>query len=147
MTDLRQPTDPGPGWQLDHLREYVDSDGEQGHLWMGVPTLLLTTVGRRSGKARRTPLIYGEDNGRYVVVASKGGAPDHPAWYLNLDADARVLVQIKGDVFEARAHTATDDEKPALWRLMTEIWPAYDEYQTKTDRPIPVVVLTPTSPR
>ena len=113
---------------------------------MGVPTLLLTTVGRRSGQARRTPLIYGEDAGRYLVVASKGGSPDHPAWYLNLEADPRVLVQIKGDVFEAVAHTATDDEKPALWPIMTAIWPAYDEYQTKTDRPIPVVVLTPTTP-
>jgi deazaflavin-dependent oxidoreductase (nitroreductase family) len=143
MTDLRQPTDPAPGWQLDHLREYVQTDGEDGHLWMGVPTLLLTTVGRRSGQARRTPLIYGEDAGRYLVVASKGGSPEHPAWYLNLEADPRVLVQIKGDVFEAVAHTATDEEKPALWQIMTAIWPAYDEYQTKTDRPIPVVVLTP----
>ncbi|GAA1760975.1 nitroreductase family deazaflavin-dependent oxidoreductase [Luedemannella helvata] len=143
MTDLRQPTDPSPGWQLDHLREYVETEGERGHLWMGVPTLLLTTTGRRSGQARRTPLIYGEDaDGRYVLVASKGGSPDHPAWYYNLDADPRVLVQIKGDVFEAVAHTAQGDERAALWQLMTKIWPAYDEYQTKTDRQIPVVVLT-----
>ncbi len=143
MTDLRQPIDPPSGWQLDHLREYVETDGEQGHLWMGVPTLLLTTTGRRTGQARRTPLIYGEDaEGRYVLVASKGGSPDHPAWYYNLDADPRVLVQIKGDVFEATAHTAQGEERDALWQIMTKIWPAYDEYQTKTDRQIPVVVLT-----
>jgi deazaflavin-dependent oxidoreductase (nitroreductase family) len=142
MTDLREPTDPSPGWQLDHLREYVDSGGEQGHLWRGVPTLLLTTKGRRSGQARRTPLIYGEDAGRFVLVASKGGSPDHPAWYLNLAADPRVLVQVKDEVFEAEAHTATGDERARLWRDMNKIWPDYDSYQTKTDREIPVVVLT-----
>ncbi|GAA1790930.1 nitroreductase family deazaflavin-dependent oxidoreductase [Luedemannella flava] len=142
MTDLRQPTDPSPGWQLDHLKEYVESDGEHGHIWMGVPCLLLTTKGRRSGIARRTPLIYGEDAGRYLLVASKGGSPDHPAWYLNLDADPRVLVQVKDEVFEADAHTATGAERARLWREMTKIWPDYDTYQTKTDREIPVVVLT-----
>src|SRR5262245_56133596 len=101
MTDLRDPTDPAPGWQLDHLREYVATDGADGHLWRGVPTLLLTTAGRKTGQARRTPLIYGEDAGRYLLVASKGGSPDHPAWYYNLAADPNVLVQIKGDVFPA----------------------------------------------
>jgi deazaflavin-dependent oxidoreductase (nitroreductase family) len=141
MTDLKDPIDPQPGWQLDHLRRYLETDGSDGHLWRGVPTLLLTTRGWRSGKARRTPLIYGQDGPRYVVVASKGGSPGHPHWYRNLAADPQVRVQVNGDKFDARARAATPDEKPALWSLMTGIWPDYDEYQTRTEREIPVVIL------
>ena len=105
------------------------------------PTLILTTTGRRSGEPRPTPLIYGRHGDDYLVVASKGGAPEPPAWYLNLSEDPDVQVQVKADRFPARARTATPEEKPELWRPMAEIWPAYDEYQGKTDREIPVVVL------
>ena len=97
-----------------------------------MPTLLLTTRGRRSGRPRRTPLIYGRDGDDYVVVASAGGGPTAPAWYLNLSADPRVRVQVKDDVFDAVARTASAEEKARLWPVMTAIWPAYDEYQAKT---------------
>ena len=135
------PTDPPGAWQREHLQRYVETSGAEGHLWNGVPTLLLTTTGRRTGQARRTPLIYGTDQGRYLVVASAGGSPQPPAWYLNLAADDRVTVQVADEEFVATARAATVAEKPALWRVMTAIWPAYDEYQAKTDRDIPVVVL------
>jgi deazaflavin-dependent oxidoreductase (nitroreductase family) len=130
-----------PDWIADHLKQYLETDGEDGHMWNGVPTLLLTTTGRRTGQPLLLPLIYGTDGDNYVVVASKGGAPDHPAWYQNLSANPEVEVQVKSDKFKARARTATADEKPALWKKMTLIWPAYDEYQQKTDRDIPVVIL------
>ena len=130
-----------PGWMADHMRRYLATDGADGHIWNGVPTLLLTTMGRRSGRSLMLPLIYGTDADRYVVVASKGGHKDHPLWYRNLVAEPNVDVQVAGDRFAARATTATAAERPALWRRMTGIWPAYDEYQAKTDREIPVVVL------
>ena len=97
--------------------------------------------GRKSGEQRRTPLIYQPYGDDYLVVASKGGADEPPAWYLNLQADPEAEVQVKGDRFTARARTPTPDEKPDMWRTMTATWPAYDEYQEKTDREIPVVVL------
>ena len=125
----------------EHVDRYVATDGEEGHDWQGTTVLILTTEGRRSGEQRRTPLIYGSHGDDHVVVASKGGADEPPAWYLNLEADPDVTVQVKGDRFPARARTATAEEKPELWRMMTGQWPAYDEYQTKTDREIPVVVL------
>ena len=106
-----------------------------------MPTLLLTTTGRRSGEPYTTPLIYGEDNGRYVVVASRGGADEHPQWYRNLVAQPEVGVQVKADHFRARARTASAEEKPALWQLMARIWPAYNDYQARTSREIPVVIL------
>jgi deazaflavin-dependent oxidoreductase (nitroreductase family) len=123
------------------MRRYLETDGEDGHIWEGVPTLLLTTTGRRSGKPYTTPLIYGEEGGRYLVVASRGGAPEHPQWYRNLVAQPEVGVQIRAERFRARARTASAEEKPALWKLMTGIWPAYDEYQQRTTRDIPVVIL------
>ncbi|MFS2295229.1 MAG: nitroreductase family deazaflavin-dependent oxidoreductase [Actinomadura sp.] len=125
----------------EHVRRYQETDGEVGHEWEGTVTLLLTTVGRRSGKERTTPLIYQPEGDAYVVVASKGGADDHPEWYKNLQANPEVKVQVKGDKFTARARTATPEEKPSLWRKMTSVWPQYDEYQQKTSRDIPVVVL------
>jgi deazaflavin-dependent oxidoreductase (nitroreductase family) len=125
----------------DHVDRYVDTDGEEGHEWQGTTTLILTTTGRRSREERSTPLIYQRHGDDYLVVASKGGSPEPPAWYLNLQANPEVRVQVKGDRFAARARTATPDEKPELWQAMTAVWPAYDEYQTKTDREIPVVVL------
>lgn len=141
MSKLDNPVDSPAEWLQGHLNEYVESGGRKGHEWQGVHTLLLTTVGRRSGQARRTPLIYGQDGERYLVVASNGGAPGHPAWYHNLTANPRVRVQVVDEVFDATARTATEAEKPALWETMAQIWPAYNEYQTKTDRPIPVVIL------
>jgi deazaflavin-dependent oxidoreductase (nitroreductase family) len=125
----------------EHVDRYRQTDGEEGHEWQGTTVLILTTTGRRSGEERSTPLIYGTHGDDYIVVASKGGAPEHPAWYLNLTETPDVDVQVKGDRFRARARTATAQERPELWSTMTKCWPAYDEYQTKTDREIPVVVL------
>jgi deazaflavin-dependent oxidoreductase (nitroreductase family) len=119
----------------------VETDGKKGHRWSGVNTLLLTSRGRKSGKLRRTALIYGRDGDRYLVVASNGGAKQHPSWYLNVDENPKVEVQVGADKFMARAHTATQSEKPRLWRLMTSIWPEYDHYQARSKRVIPVVVL------
>ena len=126
----------------EHVDRYVATNGEEGHNWVrGAPVLILTTTGRRSGETRSTPLIYGRSGADYLVVGSKGGAPTPPAWYLNLQANPDVSVQVKADRFAARARTASKQEKPELWKLMTSIWPDYDEYQTKTEREIPVIIL------
>jgi deazaflavin-dependent oxidoreductase (nitroreductase family) len=145
MGDVSEKVSDSPvGWVADHIREYVETGGQEGHEWRpGVSTLLLTTTGRKSGIQRRTALIYGRDGDNYVVVASKGGAPSHPAWYLNLDANPDVDVQVFDDTFHAKAHTAAGQERERLWAVMRQIWPAYEDYQTKTSRQIPVVVLTP----
>ncbi|MGW0393678.1 nitroreductase family deazaflavin-dependent oxidoreductase [Streptomyces sp. NPDC003042] len=145
MTDIDwdNPTDPKPGWQLDHVKLYVGSNGAEGQFWNGTQTLLLTTVGRVSGNAVRTPLIYGEDDGRYFLVASKGGAPEHPLWYKNLTAHPEVRIQVGPRTHHATARTATSEERAAYRPLMVRHWPAYDEYQTKTDREIPIVVIEP----
>ena len=126
----------------EHVDRYVATNGEEGHNWVrGAPVLILTTTGRRSGETRSTPLIYGRSGADYLVVGSKGGAPTPPAWYLNLQANPDVAVQVKADRFAARARTASRQEKPELWKIMTSIWPDYDEYQTKTEREIPVIIL------
>jgi deazaflavin-dependent oxidoreductase (nitroreductase family) len=125
----------------EHVERYLATDGEEGHDWLNTHTLLLTTKGRKSGKARTTPLIYGTSGDRYLVVASKGGSRRAPAWYLNLEADPKVEVQVKGERFSARARDATPQEKPEMWKTMTAEWPAYDDYQRRTKREIPVVVL------
>ncbi|WP_285778729.1 nitroreductase family deazaflavin-dependent oxidoreductase [Microtetraspora sp. NBRC 13810] len=125
----------------EHVKRYRATDGEEGHEWQGTVTLILTTTGRRSGERHSTPLIYQRSGDDYLLVASKGGSDAPPAWYLNLQANPEVEVQVKADRFRARARTATPEEKPEMWRTMTAAWPAYDEYQTKTDREIPVVVL------
>jgi deazaflavin-dependent oxidoreductase (nitroreductase family) len=129
----------------EHVDRYLATDGEEGHEWLNTHTLLLTTKGRRSGKARTTPLIYGTSGDDYLVVASNGGSRRPPAWYLNLEADPEAEVQVKGERFRARARDATAEEKPEMWRTMTAEWPAYDQYQTRTERQIPVVVLERTS--
>lgn len=134
-------TDSPTGWVNRHIRKYVETDGVKGHTWQGVPTLLLTTRGRKSGKLRRTALIYGQDDGDYVVVASYGGAPRHPTWYLNLTENPEVEVQVGAEKFDAQARAATAEEKARLWPMMVEIWPQYEDYQKKTDRDIPVVIL------
>jgi deazaflavin-dependent oxidoreductase (nitroreductase family) len=132
-----------PDWVLDHIRRYVETDGEDGHIWNDVPTLLLTTTGRKSGRLIVTPLIYGRDGDRYLVVASKGGHDHHPEWYLNLTSKPEVQVQVAAERFAARARTAEPREKKRLWDLMAQIWPDYNEYQTRTSREIPVVILEP----
>jgi len=126
----------------EHVKRYRETGGEVGHDWIrGAPTLLLTTKGRRSGEDRTTPLIYQQWNGDYLLIASQGGLPRHPAWYLNIQEEPNVEVQIWDDQFKARARTAKPDERPAMWRQMTDVWPDYDDYQERTDREIPVVVL------
>ena len=141
-----------PSWIQNHLKRYLATDGADGYLWdasLGggkgmVPTLLLTTVGRKTGRILTLPLIFGRSGKDYIVVASKGGAPAHPAWYLNLRAKPEVQLQVKAEKFAARAHTADAAERAVLWPKMVEIYGPYAQYQTKTDRQIPVVVLTPT---
>jgi proline iminopeptidase len=126
----------------EHVQRYRESGGEVGHIWKrGSKTLLLTTKGRKTGNATTTPLIYENDGDRYVIVASKGGADEQPGWYLNLQKSPEVELQVKDEVFHARAHTAEGEERDRLWKLAAQQWPDYDEYQKKTDREIPVVVL------
>ena len=126
----------------EHVRVYEETDGEAGHDWKnGAPVLILTTTGRRTGEERKNALIYGMAGDDPMVVASKGGNPQHPGWYVNLRENPEVLVQIRGDRFAARARDATPDERPELWRQMAEIWPDYDNYQQRTERQIPIVVL------
>jgi deazaflavin-dependent oxidoreductase (nitroreductase family) len=126
----------------EHTDRYIATDGAEGYAWeKGTTILLLTTKGRQSGEERIAPLIFREHDGAYLVVASKGGSPVPPAWYVNLEADPDVTVQIKGERFPARARTADETERAELWPLMVEVWPDYDAYQAKTDRQIPIVVL------
>ena len=125
-----------------HVRRYRETDGEVGHIWKEDSTiLLLTTTGRRTGQESTTPLIYALDGDMPVIVASKGGAPDHPGWFKNLAKTPEVGVQIRGEKFRAQARVAEGEERERLWELMNEVWPHYDEYATRTDREIPVVVL------
>jgi deazaflavin-dependent oxidoreductase (nitroreductase family) len=136
--------DSPTGWVNSHIRSYVATDGEDGHEFRnGAPILLVSVLGRKSGVWRRSALIYGRAGESYVVVASKGGAPQDPAWYTNLVAEPTVHVQVKGEKFTARARTASGAERDALWETMAGIWPDYDNYRTKTTREIPVVVLDP----
>lgn len=148
MSNVKVPANL-PKWIGDHLQRYVESNGADGHMWDSapvggpgpIPTLILTTTGRRSGQPISMPLIYGEENGKYVVVASKGGAPAHPGWYLNLAAHPTVEVQVLADKFRATARTATGEERARLWQTMAAIYPPYNDYQAKTQREIPVIVL------
>ncbi|MFC0529152.1 nitroreductase family deazaflavin-dependent oxidoreductase [Phytohabitans kaempferiae] len=140
--DLDSPLDPPAGtWQEEHLSRYLRTGGQDGHLWHGAPTLLLTTCDHGLGRARRTPLIYGRDGDRYLVIASAGGRDEHPIWFRNLSADPQVRVQVFEESFPGRARTATGDEKPRLWKIMTALWPDYDGYQAGTVRDIPLVII------
>jgi deazaflavin-dependent oxidoreductase (nitroreductase family) len=130
----------------EHVERYRATNGDEGYVWKrGATILLLTTTGRRSGESRVQPLIYRDVDGKPVIVASKGGAPEHPAWYLNLREHPEVEVQIKGEVFGATARVVEGDERARLWDRMVEVWPPYADYQRKTDREIPVVVLERTA--
>lgn len=140
--DLDDVTDSPISGVVEHIRRYVATDGKDGHKEAGMTNLLLTTRGRKSGRQRRTALFYGEDDGRYILVASHmSGGPRHPFWYLNLVAHPEVQVQLGAEKFTARARTAAADEKLRLWRLMASLWPGYDTYQATTSREIPVVIL------
>ena len=126
----------------EHVERYRATDGQEGYYWRkDSEILLLTTVGRKSGEERTQALIQREVDGSYVIVASKGGAPQHPGWYLNMQEQDEVVVQVRGDRFKARHRVAEGEERERLWGLMTEVWPDYDAYQQRTDRQIPVVVL------
>jgi deazaflavin-dependent oxidoreductase (nitroreductase family) len=148
MTELKE-TPKLPAWIQNHVDRYLASNGEDGYLWdasLGggkgmVPTLLLTTTGRKSGRRLTLPLIFGRSGDDYVVVASKGGAPTDPAWYLNLEANPDVEVQVKADTFKARARTAKSTERAPLWSQMVGIYGPYQDYQKKTAREIPLVLL------
>ena len=124
----------------EHVRRYRETDGEVGYLWNGAPCLVLTTT-RKSGDPRDTALIFGQDGDAYLLVASKGGAPDHPWWYRDLAARPAVELQVRDDRFPAVARTASAEEKARLWPKMTAVWPSYDDYQANTDRDIPVVII------
>jgi deazaflavin-dependent oxidoreductase (nitroreductase family) len=139
-----EPLDSAREWVAEHTRRYVETGGKDGYLWRGVPTLVLITTGTKTKRLRRNALIFGRDGDAYVVVASYGGSPTHPSWYKNLVAEPNVTIQVGPDVMKAKARTATPAEKKRLWPQMTEIWPAYDDYQAKTDRDIPVVIIEPT---
>ena len=144
MTANEKNRDTKPDLSLfgdEHVRRYRETDGEEGYLWNGATCLVLTTKGRRSDTPRDVPLICGFDGDRCVVVASKGGAPAHPVWYLNLEAEPRCQVQVKADRFDAVARSVEGDERARLWSLMTDVWPSYDDYAERTTREIPVVVL------
>ena len=126
----------------EHVRVYRETGGERGYRWRGTEILLLSTRGRRSGESRTTPLIQRSDGERWVVVASKGGAPANPSWFENLQADPDATIEVKDQTVPVRASVATGGERARLWSLMAEVWPPYDDYQARTEREIPVVVLT-----
>ena len=141
-----------PGWMRDHTNRYLASGGTDGHMYkmampgqpeMTVPSLLLTTTGRTSGEKYVFPLFYGKSGQSYFVVASKGGAPQHPGWYRNILADPNVEIQVGPEKLQARARTCTGDERARLWEKALQFWPPYADYQRKTSREIPVVVLDP----
>lgn len=126
----------------EHVRIYRETGGERGYDWRGTTILLLSTVGRTSGEQRTTPLIHRVDGERWIVVASKGGAPANPSWFENLQSNPEATIEVKDEQVPVRATIAEGAERARLWSLMAEVWPAYDDYQAKTDREIPVVVLT-----
>jgi len=127
----------------EHVRQYERTGGNVGHDWNGTSCLILHTTGRKSGEVRKLPLIYGRHDADYLIVASKGGAPDNPGWYRNLVAHPAAAIQVWDKVLPVRARTATPDEKRRLWPIMTAEWRDYDRYQSGTKRDIPLVILTP----
>jgi len=137
---------------VEHANRYLSSGGTDGHMYritqpgrpdMTVPSLLLTTTGRKSKEKFVFPLFYGQASGSYFVVASKGGAPQHPGWYRNILANPEVEVQVGTKKLKSRARTAAGEERARLWQQALVFWPPYADYQRKTQREIPVVVLEP----
>jgi deazaflavin-dependent oxidoreductase (nitroreductase family) len=133
--------------QEEHVRRYLETDGEVGYLWNNVPILIFTTKGRKSGQPRRNAIIFTKDGDNYVIVASHSGNPKHPQWFLNILADPHVQVQVKGEKFDTIARAAEGEERDRLWAGAARIWPNYDVYTTRTTREIPVVVLQPVGKR
>ena len=127
----------------EHVRQYEATGGKVGHDWNGTHVLILHTRGRKSGNTRKVPLIYGRDGASYVVVASRGGAPENPGWYRNLVKHPDTKIQVGAEVIPVRARTAPPEEKRRVWPTMTREWPDYDSYQAGTKRDIPLVLLTP----
>jgi deazaflavin-dependent oxidoreductase (nitroreductase family) len=127
----------------EHVRQYEATGGRTGHDWNGTSVLILRTRGRKTGQTRKFPLIYGRDGKDYIIVASRGGSPEHPGWYKNLLAHPDVEIQVRDEVLPVTARTASAAEKRRLWPTMTAEWPDYDKYQAGTTRDIPVVVLSP----
>jgi deazaflavin-dependent oxidoreductase (nitroreductase family) len=150
MSELQPPSAAEPIdtslLNADHVRIYRETKGEQGYVWNGAPILLLTTKGRKSGEPRTIAIIYTDCGDRYVIIGSKGGSPTHPTWYLNIQDDPNVHVQIKAQEVDAVARTAEGEERARLWAAAVKTWPRYDEYQKRTERQIPVVVLEPKGP-
>ncbi|MEQ0558642.1 nitroreductase family deazaflavin-dependent oxidoreductase [Amycolatopsis sp. NEAU-NG30] len=141
--DLDRATDPAWDWVAEQTRTYLASGGTEGHESDGLRLLLLATTGRRTGLPRRTCLIYGTSGDDFVVVASKGGADEDPEWFKNLVAEPSVGVQVGTRRFTARARVASPAERERLWPGLVEMFPLYAEYAQKTERVIPVVLLTP----
>jgi deazaflavin-dependent oxidoreductase (nitroreductase family) len=141
LTAQEEITDSPTGWVSKHVREYLSTDGAQGHRFYGHDALLITTVGRRSGIRRRTALYYGRDGDRYLLVASNGGSATHPAWYLNLLAHPELQVQVGAERFDAVARTANAEERPRLWDAMVKVFPTYARYQKGNSREIPVIII------
>ena len=127
----------------EHVRQYEATSGKVGHDWNGTSCLILHTIGRKSGQTRKFALIYGKDGQDYVLIASKGGAPDNPGWYENLVAHPDVKIQVWGDVIPVTARTGTAEDKKRVWPMMAKQWPDYDNYQAGSSRDIPVVLLRP----
>lgn len=136
--------EPSP-WQAiaEHVERYLATGGAEGYEWNGAHCIILTTRGRRSGALRRSPLIRVVDGDRYLVVASMGGAPKHPQWYGNILEDPDVTIHDRDQVHELRARVASPEEKAELWPVAVAAWPAYDDYQAKTEREIPLVICEP----
>jgi deazaflavin-dependent oxidoreductase (nitroreductase family) len=138
--------EPSPAkWAADQVELYEATGGKEGGTLEGAPVVILTTRGRKTGKLRKSPLMRIEHDGVYAVVASMGGAPQHPVWYLNLVEDPDVTLQDGDTVLDLRARTASPEEKRQWWPRLTAVWPPYSEYQSKTERDIPVVLLEPAS--
>jgi deazaflavin-dependent oxidoreductase (nitroreductase family) len=150
MSEKATPVHTQPDLSLlgpEHVRVYRETNGERGYIWNGSPILLLTTTGRTSGEPRTIAIIFTRYKDGWAIIASKGGAPQHPKWYLNIEADPKVQVQVKGDIYDAVARTAPSPEREQIWAEAIKHWPNYDVYQTRTERQIPVVVLEPTGKR
>jgi deazaflavin-dependent oxidoreductase (nitroreductase family) len=143
---LQGDYEPSPSdWVRDQVEEYESSGGTKGTMLRGVPVVVITSLGASSGKLRKNPVMRVEHDGVYAAVASKGGAPEHPSWYRNLVEHPLVELQDGGARHDYSAREASGDERERWWNRAVEVWPDYADYQTKTDRQIPVFVLEPTA--